>query len=138
MVDILENKMGMRLYEYEDQVTKGVVSQLGSCVEKTDIEQILTQLKTYLPELVADLVTKRSTDDNEAKMRRFLKSWIDSKKEDATWIALIGIIEKINEEAARKITAMRCPAEVEQSLAGVKQSLVEVECPEHDTTVITA
>ena len=120
MMDILENKMGMRLDEYEDRVTKGVVSQLGSCVEETDFEQILTQLKTYLPELVADLVTKRSTDDNEAKMRRFLKSWIDSNKEDATWIALIGIIEKINEEAARKITAMRCPAEVEQSLAGVK------------------
>ena len=40
-------KMGMRLDEYEDRVTKGVVSQLGSCIEETDIEQILTQLKTY-------------------------------------------------------------------------------------------
>ena len=151
MMDILENKMGMRLYEYEDRVTKGVVSQLGSCVEETDIDQILTELATYLPELVAGLVTGRSTGDNEAKMRRFLKSWIHSNKEDATWIALIGRIEKINEEAVRKIKAMRCPAEVKQSLAEmkdkkespakVKQSLAEVEEQEPstgDTTVMMA
>lgn len=121
MMDILENKMGMRLYEYEDRVTKGVVSQLGSCVKKTDIEQILTQLTTYLPELVASLVTERSTGNNRTKMRRFLKSWIMCKKEDATWIALIGRIEKINEEAARKIKAMRCPAQVKQSTAKTEE-----------------
>ena len=137
MVDILENKMGMRLDEYDDQVTKGVVSQLGSCVEETDIKQILTQLRKYLPELVAGLVTERSTDDNRAKMRRFLKSWKDSKNEDATWIALIERIEKINKEAARKIRAMRCPAEIEEQ----EQSLAEVEIEEQeqstgDTTVI--
>ena len=138
MVDILENKMGMRLDKYEDRVTKGVVSQLGSCVEETDIEQILTQLKKYLPKLVAGLVTEKSTDDNRTKMRRFLETWIVSNKEDATWSALIGRIGKINKEAARKILAMRCPAGVEQSLAEVhvedqEQSLAEVEDQEQST-----
>ena len=146
MVDILENKMGMRLDEYEDRVTKGVVSQLGSCIEETDIEQILTELRKHLPKLVASLVTKGSTDDNRAKMRRFLKYWIDYKKEDATWIALIEKIEKINKEAARKIKAMRCPAVVKQSTAEIEdqeQSLAEVHVEEQepstgDTTVMMA
>ena len=80
MMDILENKMGMRLDEYEDRVTKGVVSQLGSCVEETDIEQIVTELKTYLPELIAGLVTENSTDDDRTKMRRFLETWTQLKK----------------------------------------------------------
>ena len=94
---------------------------------------ILTKLATYLTELVAGLVTERSTDgDNEAKMRRFLKSWIDHNKEDATWIALIGRIEKIHKEAARKIRAMRYPAEVED------QGLSTAKCLEHDNMVIMA
>ena len=129
MVDILENKMGMKLDEYKDRVTKGVVSQLGSCIEETDIEQILIRISKYLPKLVAGLVTKRSTGDNKAKMRRFLKSWMVSNKEDATWIALIGRIEKINKEAAKKIKAMRCPA-------GVMQSFAEVEEQEPSTATV--
>ena len=112
-------------------MTKGVVSQLGSCVEETDIDQILTELATYLPELVAGLVTERSTDDNRAKMGRFLKSWIDSNKEDATWIALIGRIKKINKKAAKKIKGMgmRCPAGVVQ--IEDQEHLAEVEDQEH-------
>ena len=136
MVNIDENKLGtmMRLDMYKDRVTKGVLSQLGSCIKETDIDQILTQLRTYLPELVAGLVTERSTDDNRTKMRRFLKSWIDSNKEDATWIALIGRIGKINKEAARKVKAMRYPAEVEQSLAETEEQEQTI----GDTTVIMA
>ena len=142
MMDILENKMGMmRLNEYEDRVIKGVVSQLGSCIKETDIEQILNELRKYIPKLVAGLVTARSAGHSKPKMRHFLKSWIESNKEDATWIALIGIIIKIDEEAARKITTMRCPAGVMQSLAEVvdqEHSLAEVEFQERNTTVTMA
>ena len=108
IVDILEGKMGMRLDVYEDEVMKGVVSQLGSHITETDIEQIPIQLRTFLPTIVAGLVTERSTEDAREELQLYLKAWIDRKKEDATWIALIGEIKAINVEAARKIVAIRC------------------------------
>ena len=108
IMDIVENKIGMSLTNvYEDRVTEGVVSQLGSCVEETDIQRILDQLEPSIPKLV----TRKTTADDRAELKRALQVWRCQKKEDATWCALIRKLSKIDEQAAKKIKTMRCPAD---------------------------
>ena len=127
IMDIIENKMGMSLTDvYEDRVTEGVVSQLGNCVEETDIERILHQLEPSIPKIVAALVMHRTTADSGAELKRALEDWISQwishKKEDATWYALIRKIATIDEQAAKKIQTMRCPdADQEQNARGKTQ-----------------
>lgn len=110
IVDILENKMGMSLADaYEKRMQEDAVSQLGSCVEEAEIEEILNQLGESIPEFVTQLVMQRSTDDDRAELQAFLKNWIKSRKQDATWNMLLRKLEAIDVEAAKKIKLMRCP-----------------------------
>ena len=120
IVDIVENKMGMSLTDvYEDRVTEGVVSQLCSCVEETDIQRILHQLEPSIPKLAAVLVTHRRTADDRIELKCFLQDWISQMKEDATWCALKRKIATIDEQAAEKIKKMRCSdADQEQDTRG--------------------
>ena len=115
VMDIVENKMGMSVTDvYEDRVTGGDVSQLGSCVEAIDIQWILHQLEPSIPKIVAELVTHRTTADDGTELKCFLQDWISRKKEDATWHALIRKIATIDKQAAENIRTMRCPADQEQ------------------------
>ena len=119
IMDIVENKMGMSVTDvYENRVTEGVVSQLGSCVEEIDIQWILHQLEPSIPKIVAELVTHRTTADDRTELKCFLQDWISQKKEDATWCALIRKIATIDEQAAKKIRTIRCPADQEQDTTG--------------------
>ena len=117
IMDIVENKMGMSAMTDENRVTEIVVSQLGSCVEETDIQWILHQLEpASIPNIVAKLVPHSTTADDRTELKCFLQDWISQKKEDATWYALIRKIAKIDKQAAKKIKTMRCPdADQEQN-----------------------
>lgn len=122
IMDIVENKMGMALTDlYEGRVTEGVVTQLGSCVEETDIQWILHQLEPSIPKIAVALVTAddcRPTADDRTDIKGFLQDWISRKKEDATWLALIRKIATIDEQVAEKIQTMRCTADQEQDTRG--------------------
>ena len=123
IIDIVENKMGMSLTDlYEGRVTEGVVlSQLDSCVEETDIQWILHQLEPSIPKISMVLVTAddcRPTADDRSTVKGFLQDWINHKKEDATWRALIRKIATIDEQAAEKIQTMKCPADQGQDTRG--------------------
>ena len=56
------------------------VSQLGSCVEETDIQRILHQVKSQIPNIVSVLVTRMTTDDERAELKCALQTWISQKK----------------------------------------------------------
>ena len=132
IIEILESKMGMSLDAYEDQVTKGVVGQLGSSLQETDIEQVLTQLGRSLPK-IARILTKGSTRAGDrAKVQHSLREWIVHEREDATWSALIKILEKIDSNAARKIKAMR----MEKTVQEVNSCTVEMDEDDQSSMVI--
>ena len=122
IMDIVENKMGMALTDlYEGRATYGVVTQLGSCVEETDIQWILHQLEPSIPKIAAALVTAddcRPTANDRTDIKGFLQDWISRKKEDATWRALIRKIATVDEQVAEKIQIMRCTTDQEHDTGG--------------------
>ena len=100
-------------------------------MHRADIEKILDQLKPSIPKIVVMLVTRKKPADDRAALKGFLQDWISHKKEDATWRELIRKIETIDEQAAKKIKTMRCPADQEQDNIGVN-TICKFVCKNHD------
>ena len=108
LMDILECKMGMDLAWYEDCMSKGTVSQLGSCVKEADFDKLIRELQINHVD-TSKLAEKLNVVSSAVpQLQHLLEKWISNDMGNATWGLLIRKVGSFDKEAAKKIKAMRC------------------------------
>ena len=119
IMDILEHKMDMDLAWYKVRMSKGTVSQLGSCVTKEDLDELIRTLGLDLVDIsklaqklnieeAIDYEPQYGYDRTRSQLRHLLEKWISKDKENATWGLLIRKMGLIDKVAAKRIQTMRC------------------------------